>query len=271
MCEQIKRALLVGINYRGSQCELGGCINDVLTVKDLLVNKYGYKDENIVLLTDDTEYKPTNKNIIEGLKWLLSTNSCDEFGHECKPLDSSLNPELFFHYSGHGGYVIDTDGDEVDGFDETLCPIDYLTCGMITDDTIRDTLVVNVPENGKLFCIVDACHSGSSLDLLWNVKAESSTSFNLCKIGTYAPTKGDVILLSGCKDEQTSSDIEINGKGTGALTYAFIQVLKESNYDITYDKLLLNIRDYIHKNELSDQTPCMSFGKAVDIDRKFSL
>ena len=41
---------------------------------------------------------------------------------------------LFFHYSGHGGQQADKDGDEADGKDETLVPLDYQTAGQITDD-----------------------------------------------------------------------------------------------------------------------------------------
>lgn len=32
---------------------------------------------------------------------------------------------VFTHYSGHGGKLRDDDGDEKDGYDETLVPVDY--------------------------------------------------------------------------------------------------------------------------------------------------
>ena len=41
---------------------------------------------------------------------------------------------LFGRRAGRGGSVEDTSGDEVDGMDETLCPVDYQESGMITDD-----------------------------------------------------------------------------------------------------------------------------------------
>ena len=41
---------------------------------------------------------------------------------------------FFFHFSGHGSRVKDTDGDEADGWDETICPVDYDRAGMIVDD-----------------------------------------------------------------------------------------------------------------------------------------
>lgn len=39
-----------------------------------------------------------------------------------------------FHYSGHGGTTKDLDGDEEDGTDETIYPIDHERAGMIVDD-----------------------------------------------------------------------------------------------------------------------------------------
>ena len=35
---------------------------------------------------------------------------------------------LFMHYSGHGGSMRDDNGDEKDGMDETLVPLDYQRC-----------------------------------------------------------------------------------------------------------------------------------------------
>ncbi len=36
--------------------------------------------------------------------------------------------------SGHGGQIKDKDGDEVDGYDEVIFPVDYKTAGCIVDD-----------------------------------------------------------------------------------------------------------------------------------------
>ena len=278
MSTTIKRAFLVGINYRGSQYELQGCINDVLLIRDILISHYGYNDSNILLLSDDTVIKPTAANIIQGWKWLLSKSSASDFEKSYIPLASNEKGNYFFHYSGHGSQVYDNNRDENDGRDETICPIDYLTAGMITDDVIREKLAVRVSSNSKLVSIIDACHSESSFDLLWTVKVGFFGGFSLTKVGSYAPTIGDVIMLSGCKDNQKSADIEINSNyaqseiiSHGALTYALVQVLKQANYNITCDDLLMNVRNYIKRDGLSSQVPCLSFGKSADISRLFSL
>jgi hypothetical protein len=48
---------------------------------------------------------------------------------------------LFIHYSGHGGRTRDLDGDELDGWDEVIFPVDYKTSGIITDDVIISCLL----------------------------------------------------------------------------------------------------------------------------------
>jgi hypothetical protein len=78
----------------------------------------------------------------------------------CQPGDS-----LVFHYSGHGSQQRNYTGDEVDGYDETLCPLDFESQGMIVDDEINATIVRPLPPRAKLHAIIDACHSGTVLDL----------------------------------------------------------------------------------------------------------
>ena len=43
-----KRALLIGINYVGQKGELSGCHNDVLNMKEYLIEVLGFKEKNIV-------------------------------------------------------------------------------------------------------------------------------------------------------------------------------------------------------------------------------
>lgn len=85
------------------------------------------------------------------LSWLISG---------CKQGDS-----LLFHFSGHGSRQKNYNGDEIDGYDETLCPLDFETEGMIIDDEINATIVRPLPLGVKLHAIIDACHSGTALDL----------------------------------------------------------------------------------------------------------
>lgn len=99
----------------------------------------------------DRYRRPTKHNMRMALYWLVQG---------CKPGDS-----LVFHFSGHGSQQRNYSGDEVDGYDETLCPTDFETHGMILDDEINATIVRPLPRGAKLHAIIDACHSGTVLDL----------------------------------------------------------------------------------------------------------
>jgi hypothetical protein len=74
---------------------------------------------------------------------------------------------LMLHYSGHGGSTRDLDGDEEDGMDECIYPVDMEVTqpGHIVDDIMHDICVKSLPPGCRLTAIFDCCHSGSILDL----------------------------------------------------------------------------------------------------------
>jgi hypothetical protein len=55
--------------------------------------------------------------------------------------------------------------DEVDGYDEAICHVDYEHEGMILDDEISATIVRLLSHGAKLHVFVDAPFSGTVLDL----------------------------------------------------------------------------------------------------------
>ena len=64
-------------------------------------------------------------------------------------------------FSGHGTYVPDLNGDEVDGLDEALCPYDMQTSGAaLIDDEIHALFAARKP-GVRLVLISDSCHSGT--------------------------------------------------------------------------------------------------------------
>jgi len=154
-----KKALLVGINYVGQRGELSGCHNDVLSMMTYL-KSLGFDESSMkILMDDDSHEPPTGANILKGFDWLTENNSNGD--------------SLFFHYSGHGGYVTDDSGDEKDGRDETLVPLDFKSAGQISDDLVFKELVLPVSEGVTLCCVMDCCHSGTVLDLPFEIKASS--------------------------------------------------------------------------------------------------
>ncbi|KAL2151572.1 hypothetical protein VTH82DRAFT_6670 [Thermothelomyces myriococcoides] len=153
-CTGRKKALLIGINYFNQRGQLRGCINDVRNMSAYLVEHCGYKREDMVILTDDQQNpmsQPTKQNILRAMHWLVK--------------DARPNDSLFFHYSGHGGQTKDLDGDEEDGYDEVIYPVDFRQMGHITDDEMHRIMVRPLQAGVRLTAIFDSCHSGTALDL----------------------------------------------------------------------------------------------------------
>jgi len=148
-----RKALFIGINYTGQQGELRGCINDVKNIKTFLSSNFRI-DEMLTLTDDQTSDPsklPTRANLLAGFRWLRQ--------------GAKSGDSLIIHYSGHGGSIKDEDGDEEDGYDETLIPLDYAHAGQIVDDEVHDVLVRGLPKGVRLTAIMDCCHSESVLDL----------------------------------------------------------------------------------------------------------
>src|SRR6516165_1047602 len=141
----MKRALIVGINYFGSSCQLSGCINDAHNIKNLLINKFNYSDVNMTVLTDDdVNNMPTKANILNHLTQLVALT---------QPGDT-----LFISFSCHGGQIDDVDGDEKANFDtkgqdDVICPVDFTINGYIVDDDLKRDVVNKLPQGAKLRAI----------------------------------------------------------------------------------------------------------------------
>lgn len=67
--------------------------------------------------------------------------------------------------TGHGGQTKDLDGDEPDGYDEVIYPVDFRQVGHITDDEMHRIMVRPLAAGVRLTAIFDSCHSGTALDL----------------------------------------------------------------------------------------------------------
>lgn len=108
----------------------------------------------MVVLTDDQadpNYRPTKQNIVNAMRWLVGG---------AQPGDS-----LFFHFSGHGGQVKDRNGDEVDGMDDVIYPVDHSNTGPLIDDEMHEIMLRYLPPGVRFTAIFDCCHSGTGLDL----------------------------------------------------------------------------------------------------------
>ena len=238
----VKYALLIGINYTGTEDELYGCINDINNTRTFLQSQMGYT--NFVVLTDNTPVKPTKSNIM---------NEIISLARRLKSGD-----EAWFHYSGHGALLRDRNGDEESGNDSCLTPLDYMRTGFISDDVIRSNLVQRVPRGAKLYVVLDACHSGTGCDLRYKYDDSSSLINRNVKSLTYVPsewalrqtsyefkkyqrTAGEVYCISGCQDHQESGDIFVESDQMygGVLTSTMLSLFKSNDLNVYKWKHLL--------------------------------
>ncbi|WCJ18723.1 metacaspase 1 [Euphorbia peplus] len=242
-----KRALLIGVTYTKFKYRLKGTVNDVKNMRNLLIDHFHFYKENVLVLTEEEREAnliPTKKNIQTALKWLVE---------DCRDGDS-----LVFYFSGHGLRQPDFDNDERDGFDETICPVDFVEQGMILDNDINSTIVWPLPKGVTLHAIVDACHSGTILDLVYVYNRHMKIwDDNSPPNKTRKHTNGGLaISISACEDNEMAADTSAfsTGKGmNGALTYILIEILKQSPPDErpTYADLIEMIHqtiDYVNKS-----------------------
>lgn len=245
-----KIALLIGINYVGTSGELRGCINDVNNTKDKLINIYGF--DSVKSLTDDSsdpKLQPTFINIITSLYELIIQSINDP------------TTEVWITYSGHGSYIRDYNGDESDRKDETIIPVDYKTYGMITDDLLHYILGL-FPESTTRIVIMDCCHSGTILDLPYRYVSGDK----IVKENHSSKIKGNIIVISGCQDDQTSADVVdlTTNIGGGAMTMTLLDVLETYNYTIDCWSLLKKMRVSLQKKGYTQIPQLSTSVKLVD-------
>ncbi|XP_057518495.1 metacaspase-1-like [Amaranthus tricolor] len=254
-----KRALICGVSYKNQKYKLKGTLTDVYNIKQLLTNRYHFPEQAIRVLTEenDPDRVPTKANMEEGLRWLVDG---------CKSGDS-----LVFYFSGHGFRQHDLNNDELDGFDETLCPVDFKTEGMIIDNDINTMIVKPLIKGVRLHAIIDACYSGTILDLeyLYSLK-ERKWLDNRPPSGARKCTGGGrAICFSACRDDEQATDSNVfTHKGmSGVMTHCFIQTILNKP-KLTYFELLNSVRETILKTSPSK---CIS-SKIIDklLKRKIS-
>eukprot|EP00747_Dinoflagellata_sp_TGD_P222648 gnl/TRDRNA2_/TRDRNA2_94350_c0_seq1.p1 gnl/TRDRNA2_/TRDRNA2_94350_c0~~gnl/TRDRNA2_/TRDRNA2_94350_c0_seq1.p1 ORF type:complete len:513 (+),score=113.98 gnl/TRDRNA2_/TRDRNA2_94350_c0_seq1:194-1540(+) len=278
-----RRALIIGINYIGTNNSLGGCINDAKNQKALLMDQFGFEEDNIKFMTDEEEgeNKPTAENMKAAIADFVASASGEDL--------------LFFSYSGHGSQMKDPSGEEPDGKNECLCPCDCMEGPwpdyVVLDNELYKAFHDDLPSGARLLCVYDCCHSGSMGDLAFTY-GNPTASRDIVEeedAGRYLPppesagteepectgqaralssdSEDDkrIWAISGCQDAQTSADATIDGVRQGALTWALHSALKDMDYHLNYQHVIAATRKKL-KGKYS-QIPAMSTTSRDEIKR----
>ena len=160
----MKVALLIGINYTNNELHLEtqpsyhipeytlqSSIDDMNTMKQILISNYGYVESNIFTLRDDDLTKmPTRDSILKALNDLIiGSKSYISYTEVC------------IHYCGHGSHIQNY-CHEIPKIEGIIIPSDYKTQGFIEDDVIFKCIsFIQCP----VLLIIDTSHSGNMCDL----------------------------------------------------------------------------------------------------------
>ena len=265
-----RRSLHIGLNvvdpnqYGGWDGALAGCVNDANAMQEVAVSR-GFEPQ--MLLNADATAEAVRAHL---------DAAATELGE---------GDFLFLTYSGHGGQVPDENNDEPDHLDETWCLYDT----ELVDDSLYGALCT-FAAGVRIFVMSDSCHSETvtrSIVRQRDIGREranrapgpnskqaplevTEAEFKANKADYEAQTKwweprsrpadakAKVVLISGCRDDQTSLD----GANNGAFTEAFLHVWDDGKYRRSYSELRNDVVAQISSH--SDQTPGLfSYGMKV--------
>lgn len=143
-------ALIVGIGRYPQPlgADLNGPVADARGMRSLLVDRYGFRPENVITLTDG---EATREGILEAARRHLG--------------QAGPSGVAVFYYSGHGTRLeenVAAADEEPDGKDEALLVWGTETAGSpIVDDEIG--AISDGLRAGRALFILDACHSGTGM------------------------------------------------------------------------------------------------------------
>ncbi|MGB8509288.1 MAG: caspase family protein [Pyrinomonadaceae bacterium] len=273
-----KYAMLVGVNkYPGNP--LNGCVNDVTSLREMLINNFGFAAENIVMLTDE---QATRANILSNL---------DGFGAKLH------RDDLFvFAYSGHGTLFPDSyseEQDETDSlhfepdprndnkpffedgkYDAAICPVDSRETSsgkpwhnLILDDELYARFSRFASQGAYINYLTDSCFSGTQgRDLFKTRSMKLSDALGVPVNQIRKPASqhradarglgGRYLIISSSNSLQPSSEWK-NDKGEpcGLFSYVFQKLVKLQNGKITYKELYENSEYVIKKLSKDNQDP----------------
>ncbi|QDV54199.1 Caspase domain protein [Rosistilla oblonga] len=234
-------ALLIGVGqYEHLRETLDGCENDVRAMQQMLQNRFGFADSDIVTLLDAEASGAAIRKEMARLQERVSK------------VDSGQTPVVVFHFSGHGSQVLDQpsgdpDCDEEDGLDETLVPYDAIQQG--GDQDIRDDEIYRFVDNicrdgrAKMWMVLDCCHSGTGArgvtkvrKLQRDLRPEPTTKKRRVQAKRLP---AGAVFLSACRSMEVEPEYHDGDKPYGLLTRFLVEVLNQESAvsNLSYDLL----------------------------------
>jgi uncharacterized caspase-like protein len=187
-------------------------VADAEAVYQTLIRSAGFKKDNVMLLTDRTERKPTLRNI----KWALGTF----LSRAAKKEDTVL---IFF--AGHGAPDIDSRGVERDGLAKYLIPKDADPDDLFSTALPMDDLqtIFGRIESERVIAFLDACYSGAAGGRTFMSKSVRAASVDDQFLERLTRSKGRAIVTASRPNEVS---VELADLGHGIFSYYLVEGLK---------------------------------------------
>ena len=239
-------ALQVGIDEYQHVTALDGCVQDILDMKPVLVNKFGFPEANIQTLTNK---QATHEAIVNAFKTHLIENA-----------KKHPNAIVVFQYSGHGSQTDDENGDEGDELDETLVSVDSRDpqgkVFDITDDELNSLFEQLSQHTSNITFILDSCHSGTATRgetkvrrVARDVRPQpsqppvsrgSSTQTRDGERVDVLPRNERYVTISGSRSTEVSNERRERFalKTNGAMSFHLIRALQRAKPETTYRELM---------------------------------
>ena len=234
-----KRALIVGINdYRGGQeatggrwRDLRGAVNDAEAMRTLLVSRFGFERDEVLVLLDG---EATREGILDSIDQHLIQKS--------KSGDTVL-----FHFAGHGSQLRNPKGKELDAMDETIVPADsYLGASDIRDKELRTRFNDVLDRGADLVAVFDSCSSGSilrSIEAARYLPPGSSSAPALEPEKRAPPEERGALLLSAASTGLPAAEArDDQGRPRGAFSYQLVKAMREASPDEPAEQIFLRVR-----------------------------
>jgi len=159
----MKKALIIAIGAYPSPYQIRSPPNDLTNWNTTLLGR------GFTSITQLTEAGATRANILTAM---------NAFALSIGPNDSAV-----FVFSGHGAYLTDDNGDELDGRDECIVSVDMQP---VRDDEIW-TILGQIPYTAVLDVVLECCFADNSTTnrRLWAACLEGETSYEVLSGGLW--------------------------------------------------------------------------------------
>lgn len=253
---QRKRAFMVGVSHydtalTGYQWNNINGTNDISLLSPIL-QEQGFQITS--LLDEQATYNAITKQLQQFIQ------------------KSKAGDIIYLHFSTHGQPVEDISGDEADGWDESIVPIDayklyrkgsYEGERHLLDDQLNtyiNKLRKKVGGKGIIYVMIDACHAGTASRGNDDVVRGTHVGFSPNN-KVFKPSKdrrshfmltrdsklADIVFFEACRADQLNMEVKADGQQYGALSFHLAKALSKTAIGRQPKDIIQALQSEIHQ------------------------